>query len=1215
VTNDPTGMTLEEAQTAGLIDPPSDESTLPNEAKPVESMQKDPTGMSLQEAQAAGLLDNQPTSKPRTQDPTGMTLEQAQAAGLLDTPHAPPAEGKLATGVREFGHSIIPTGGAIAGMGVGAGAGMVVGGPPGAIVGGVAGALVGAYGGAQVDALTSKVLGIDDEAQRVANRTENPGSALVGELATIPLSFGTGIGAVAPKVRAIGAAAMGGLQGVQEYVETGKVDVGNIATAAGMGAAFPTPRRLTSKIMEPAGELGAKLGAKLMGRTDAEVATASRPTNSGDYAATDAAPTPKREAGADPGSVREYEKVPKSQGTLSTDEIDPTIRAAVPEAETQKPVEPATQEPTEIPQAPVGGANHDIQPDVPRQGPEKGPVPAAGFEESENPAPPVEAQKAIQVSKGKAATEAPIPKDVPGIADEQMGQGQPGDGSALRRKVLERDKSGRPTKTERLPPGEGQPIIDEITKRNADSQEPQGPRTDPTLDRRWTARQPKTYAEADAANMSDELVQQKNMESVRSNELTKKVEAFPKEFTFPKTLKRIFQAHERDDIQSLPPKEQTFYQEHILPILAQAHLDKAAIEKLAPGSVAPDVENHIMRLTEDFGSKKKNSREGKPGDPVEGVRDIYTGPQGPANERKFFALVNDKTGERTVISPTDDGYKSWKGYKDTDVVDPKFNYEEGKTYTRGANTYTMKGAYTDEIEANANFANGKPARYKQNIALSAVAAAKYLGDMRQNLEFVNSKKTDPVFLSHATLNPEEGAKRVGPDGKPYTTTIMPQFNHPGEVWHMDPRMAMVLDDFTKAGFKEGDPLSNARRLSQAITKLMFWMPIAHIANVGTHWFVSRGWDWLNPAAYERLATSGMRAIRAVIEQGHEVNRVLDAGGSMVFPGVRDANFIERTMDAVGEHITQNPAKWQQVADTLGVNPTELTKAIYSGSKTAMWSVNDMFYMQGVYEREMKGMKLKDAIVDLERSFPNYRMPTTIMGSGQWSRFLSKVLSDPTYMAFGRYHENMMNAQATIVKDLAVGTGKERMDAIGKLMALSILGFAIKPVLDKMATLVTGDPNASINARGPLSIPNHLYRWMMGKEDYSAAVRAVGTIPPLASTALDVIRGKNFAGKDIAPPADLTKPGNVGLAATQLGEHVASGLIAPLNTVETAARNKRSIPAAVGQAALDIKVPSRGSVKWEAKSPMTNAKNANTRAKNPPGIGEAGYNAIMRSLGR
>jgi hypothetical protein len=725
--------------------------------------------------------------------------------------------------------------------------------------------------------------------------------------------------------------------------------------------------------------------------------------------------------------------------------------------------------------------------------------------------------------------------------------------------------------------------------------------------KRYIARVAKTQQEEYSHSLSDDLHKVNQADVTHSEALLRAMKNAPADLADPKNLEDIYLARENGTIGSLPQKLQDLFNKHLKPILDENDVFYKNIVAMDPEAIGPAVMDHLQRMPKSGDPMMDVFQSAASPDPIEGVRGISKSPHGPAIERAFYALERSD-GKRLVISPTKGGYDIWDKYHKTSVKDPNFAFEDGKSYKDAKDSYVMDQALTPEIEANARFRNGDIARYYKNAFMSAASTNYYLGRQARHMQYLETLKGDKNFLEFATVGDHEKAQEKG-----WKETQLPQFRN----WYMDPQLANVMDDFARPGFRDASP-NWLRSLSQSITKLMFWVPTAHIANVGNHWFVQRGWDWMNPVAYQRLAATTARAIKSVITQDAYQKALREEGAGTVYGGVLTKDFMGEMGRALKVNIERNKKSWEPIADTLGLNFRDFVETVYRGSSKVMWAANDVFLTQAAMELEAKGMKLSDAIVHAERHIPNYRIPAAILGAGEKGRFLSQILQDPTYMAFGRYHYGVFNSYANMVKDLTRGTGKEKVEAIGNLMAIGLLAMAVKPVLDKAVRVITGNKDAESNARGPLALPHHLMKTMQGKEDPLTGLRTTFTIPPMLSTALETLSNKSFTGKPILEPGTAQRigrgqPSAVGKAVVQEGEHALRGLVAPVNTAFNAMQKKLSLPEAVRDAALDIRNPSKKSARFEKMAPVTTFRKERARDRNPPGPIEKVYNKAVRGF--
>lgn len=692
----------------------------------------------------------------------------------------------------------------------------------------------------------------------------------------------------------------------------------------------------------------------------------------------------------------------------------------------------------------------------------------------------------------------------------------------------------------------------------------------------YMARKYGSDADRYARSMSDQLHGVSQRAKQVKVELGKSLESTPEKMQPEKEQQDIYHAID-EGTGNMTPEQKAYYDKDLKPMAdANAQL-KANIDTMSPGLLGPTVKDHIFRMAKGA-ENDPFMRLGENADPTQS-RNISTGRRGPAFERSFFAL-EDSAGNRKVIAPKEDGFTQFDKYKSSDKSDPNFTFQDGGTYTDPqGKVWKMGQATTKEIEAHATDKKGKPMQYYKNAAVSIHMTHAYLREVADHLQFLNDLKQDPEFHKFARparMGHNGGPPMPSPDG--WERSTMPQFHN----WEMEPHLREVFDDYSKAGL-EGDALSRLRRLSQAITKTIFWNPVPHIANVGEHWFVARGWDWITPNGMRSLAVDGARAVRSVAQQDHIQKEIRDNGGGTVMGGLLTKDTLEHFGNAVGMNIQRNPSKWDPIARTLGIDTKQMLKSLYDMSSKTMWAANDMLYTQAYLEARGKGMSPKEAITHVDRHIPNYRMASRIVADSAFGRSASKILGDPVAFVFGRYHQGVYNSFAHIAKDIAFGDGKRRAEAIGNLWAMGLLGTAVYGTLSYVSRKITGNEDAEKQARGPLA-PIKGIADISKTGDIQANLRRAMTLSPLMAAVGAVSTNKDWAGRDILQHGDnrAAARGDVRAGARVVGQGVdwaARTAFAPYNTFAQSQAPGRSAGQTLRDQVLDIKNPSEASKKF------------------------------------
>ena len=727
------------------------------------------------------------------------------------------------------------------------------------------------------------------------------------------------------------------------------------------------------------------------------------------------------------------------------------------------------------------------------------------------------------------------------------------------------------------------------------------------------ARPAKSAAEQYARSLSTEAVKVIKGNEQQLIDLQHWSKSLPKELNNPATLRRLYDAREAGTIGNLDPKEQALYNKYLEPLFnendALYEAAKTVLPKHLVAMLGEKVEgDHAMRIPAGEKADRNMFVDDERDDPiVSGRQGLPVRPVNTMLERKFYAMEDPK-GNRFLIAANDDGFTVWHNRKPIKVTDENFEYAPGKQYTVGGKTFTMKKALTSEIEDHALFGPGEKAKYYHNAALSAAMANYDLGRILRYNKFVEGFKEDPEFLKYAA---PPGAKI--PDG--YLPTKLANFSGKNGAWHFDPQLAYALDDIAQPGIN-GGAVAYIRRISQAITKTIFWLPVAHLANVGGHWFVGRGQRWAVPKSYLSLADTSLKAIKSVVTQDDFQKAIRQNGGSTIYSGVLTQDAVNNLARGFGEAVRKQPARWDPIARKFGVGPSDLVRAVYKASSRVMWAGNDMFLTQAIMERMNEGMDIDQAIIHAERHIPNYRVPSTVLGTGAGARVVAQLLLEPAATVFGRYHWGIMNSYGNTIRDLVKGNGAAKIDALGHLFAMGLLGLVIYPALDAAAKYITGNKGASQQRRGPISVPAHIVDALRGKEDITAPLKSLVTPSPLLTAVLQAKDNRDYRGKPIVERGLVAQAakGNVragGQAAVEAGEFAARNLFSPYNTYANTVDSGHSVAGGLRDQMLDIKNPSRRSVAYSAKTSRYNMQSLRQRNRSGRGPLEGLYTKATR----
>jgi hypothetical protein len=694
-----------------------------------------------------------------------------------------------------------------------------------------------------------------------------------------------------------------------------------------------------------------------------------------------------------------------------------------------------------------------------------------------------------------------------------------------------------------------------------------------------------------ATKLADDLQTLRQSSVADRAEIGNTIQALPPEAKGKAIGEKLYHAAEDPaEYAKLTPEEKALSDQHLDP-LRQEQYDLAREAKDLGGHDLVDDPNFMHRIAEGH-APEYDQMSGSSDNPVTGTKGLPR-TTSALQERKFYA-IEGPNGTRKVITPNDNGITVWNNRTGTSVP-TSAEIKPGEVIDLGGKPWTVVPARTKEIEQHGMFKGTTgpvPAKYHKNAFVNTADAVVRLREVVRNLKFVKEVKASPWWLQHAV---KDGGNARAPKG--WREPLMPQF----KGWKVDPKIANVLDDFYKPGIFDAD--SALRKVNQFATSSMFWNPIGHMQNVGVHWSVARGWDWLRPGPMRHFAADMTRAIKATVTQNHDYQRFLREGGGLVYGGVKNADFYGDLGRHMGMEIEKHWGQYKPLFNKLGLKtPYEAVAWWYSKMRDVLWATSDMFMMHRYLELERKGMSSARAIKEAEKHIPNYRIPSEVMGS----RFASQVLQEPGLTNFSRYHYGMWKSFMHMATDLAKGNKHEKMEALGNVAALAFMGYVVYPVLDAIYQKATGDPNAKLLRRGAMSVPHGAAEVSRDRQSFSQFLQSNITMAPATKEIL-----QQFFGKDFFTGREMTDP------ATR-AEHAAKALVSPYGTTAQMAGGGGEDARSAGRSALDTVVGGENTSEHTEKGKQYGAHlrdlAAKRRRERPSGPIESGYNAVEKAVG-
>jgi hypothetical protein len=410
-------------------------------------------------------------------------------------------------------------------------------------------------------------------------------------------------------------------------------------------------------------------------------------------------------------------------------------------------------------------------------------------------------------------------------------------------------------------------------------------------------------------------------------------------------------------------------------------------------------------------------------------------------------------------------------------------------------------ATTKEIEAST------PVRYYHNAAGSTAVNYLTTDKARRAYEFLEEFKGSPEFkeYSHAFDTP-------GTIPKGWKTTQLPQFRG----YFFEPHIAEVLDQYAARISSNHGLLSEIYgNINRFLRTSIFFNPLIHVPNLMNHWVVEKGVSgFANPANYPVITRAGVRAINAVIHQNQDFLDALDAGAplqSQQFETKQLADlFFKKMQDELGD---PESSKTKDMAKALGMAPARLVKAIYDLSGKITWYVNDIAFMQSVFEKMDRGMPLKEALTETGKHIPEYRYMTRIFDSPE----LGSVMSNSAITMFGAYHYGALKSYGQMAKSLGgfnwVDSGvkneqgepvnsagrtreEEKMHGLDTLAMMALVTFVVYPLMDKVLKWATGNDMAQLRRAGASTFIYNLAMLAKGEKTPTEFASSVATPAPL-----------------------------------------------------------------------------------------------------------------------
>jgi hypothetical protein len=602
----------------------------------------------------------------------------------------------------------------------------------------------------------------------------------------------------------------------------------------------------------------------------------------------------------------------------------------------------------------------------------------------------------------------------------------------------------------------------------------------------------------DPRTFEDQLHQLSTNITADKLDIMKRAEAMP---DLPsETWEKLYAYDENDPNVKLTPEEQAIYDEHIKPL---KDLDDKLYQRLEGlvGNVDLGEEEgffqrgytprYVKGRTRSFGEMLEQAKNG--------VVAKFGGAAGRSmrktvdaqKSRRYYNAFDPATGEKKLV-----------------YIDKEHNviaFENGKGTKIGTFGAGQKLAPGSEVKLRALDENGKPVgksfkwkldtaltseiegqtnqRYLKNVAANRLDLTAKLQSAVRNAEFIEAMKGSPEFDDVAV--PVGGHNSVIPetDGRAWRTPKMLQFRN----YYMEPKLADALDDYAKNTQLDGIGES-LNRIGRLMMNVMFLNPYAHVSNIFNHMIVQGG---LVGNIYHSPSTvmSLIKSFRDVYNVSDDYMANLRAGASLKHSEMLTSDLHQKLIEKLGIDAQKDPKAWDGLARAFGYNDTgTMLSRFASVGQRAMWFASDVMTNARMEQEQMLGKSRPEAIADVEKHMPNYRVPGQVLGS----RTLAEGLKNPLWTMFGKYDYGRLKSYAALLKE-GFGSGvslTDRAKSFDRMAMIGVYMYAIYPALDKMWQEITGDKNASVVRSGAATIPQIVSDLVTGKKSVIDAAQAV-----------------------------------------------------------------------------------------------------------------------------
>lgn len=416
-------------------------------------------------------------------------------------------------------------------------------------------------------------------------------------------------------------------------------------------------------------------------------------------------------------------------------------------------------------------------------------------------------------------------------------------------------------------------------------------------------------------------------------------------------------------------------------------------------------------------------------------------------------------------------------------------FEQPRYWTdKSGKMWRVTDATVGEIEKNTNtryYKEPMSGIITQNLKLKQIS--------RANNFLTQLKDSDDFKRVSRSVN-----ERNVPED--WRTVDLPQFRG----LRIEPRTADVLDQFAAEQQGPALPMKYVSHLTSFLRNALFtWNPFVHEPNLLAHWFTARGIEWAKPGGYDRMFKSGVEAMNDVLTRSRFRDQALRAGAPLM-RGMGKMN--AEVMNLLKKELDTNPGIANKVTRALGyINPLRAVRA-FGDSLT--WGTNEILTLQLIRETMRRtGLPLEDAITEVGKHMPNYRVPPRVLNS----RLISHVMQNPMLSLWGHYHYGALRSYGEMAKEVLSpnSTARERVDGLGRVATIGFLMAVMYPAIDSVINEIMKSKGYKIRRAGSVTAPQNILDVARGKKTPEAALQSIVTPSPVPIAAAELLFNRNL----------------------------------------------------------------------------------------------------------